>query len=222
MSWVKLALSSRRGFQASVIQTPRSVPWMRLCLVLSEQVIFLTPSCIRLHPSTTPRPGAPLTTFAGSPVLGGAFIQSLLLPVMVFIGLSVTARTGADATLERPPAQYLSTVGWAQGDCEPEGPLLTLPPFCRPLGTGLEAGCPPRRASPSCVCDAPHPQCWPKSPPHLYHPSSADSLPGLQGDDDEDGSPIHAPYAAAVTHEVVQDGGEFCSYLSEGGGRERA
>lgn len=44
----------------------------------------------------------------------------------------------------------------------------------------------------------------------------ADSLPGLQGDDDEDGSPIHAPDAAAVTHEVVQDGGEFCSHLSSG------
>lgn len=187
----------------------------------TEQVI-LTPSCVQLHPPPMPWPRAPLTTFAGSPVLGGTFIQSLLLPVMVFVSFAVTAGTGTDATLERPTAQDLSTVGWAQDDCELEGQLWSLPTFCRPLGTGLEAECPPRRASPLCGCDMPLPHSAGPSParPHLYHPSMADSLPGLQGDDDEDGPPVHAPYTAAVTHEVVQDGGEFCSYLCTGEARK--
>lgn len=43
-----------------------------------------------------------------------------------------------------------------------------------------------------------------------------DSLPGLQGDDNEDGPPVHAPHTAAVAHEVVQDGGEFRPHLQAG------
>lgn len=31
----------------------------------------------------------------------------------------------------------------------------------------------------------------------------ADLLPGLQSDDDEDGSPVHATHTAAVAHEVI-------------------
>lgn len=51
---------------------------------------------------------------AGSPVLGGALIQGLLLPVVVLVGFSVAARTGADAALKGPAAQHLPTVGWAR------------------------------------------------------------------------------------------------------------
>lgn len=47
-------------------------------------------------------------------------------------------------------------------------------------------------------------------------PPPADSLPCLQGDDDEDGPPVHAPNTAAVAHEVVQDGGELCPHLHTG------
>lgn len=40
-------------------------------------------------------------------------------------------------------------------------------------------------------------------------------LPVLQGDDDEDGPAIHSPHTAAVTHEVVQNGGELCADLEQ-------
>lgn len=40
-----------------------------------------------------------------------------------------------------------------------------------------------------------------------------DLLPGFEGDDDEDGSSVHATHAAAVAHEVVQDGGELGPHL---------
>lgn len=49
-----------------------------------------------------------------------------------------------------------------------------------------------------------------------------DSLSGLQGDDDENGSPVHSTHTAAVAHEVVEDGGEFGTHLpkeKEGGRR---
>lgn len=39
-------------------------------------------------------------------------------------------------------------------------------------------------------------------------------LSGFQGDDDENGTPVHPAHAAGVAHEVVQDGGEFCPHLS--------
>lgn len=39
------------------------------------------------------------------------------------------------------------------------------------------------------------------------------SLSRLQGDDDEDGPPVHSSHAAAVAHEVVQDGGELGPHL---------
>lgn len=74
---------------------------------------------------------------------------------MVFIGFAVTAGTGTDATLERPAAQYLSTVGWAQRGSELKGPLLTLPDSRRSLVTVLEAERLPRRASPPRVRDMP-------------------------------------------------------------------
>ena len=38
-------------------------------------------------------------------------------------------------------------------------------------------------------------------------------LPGFQSDDDEDGSPVHAAYTAAVAHEVIQDGGKLSPHL---------
>lgn len=40
-----------------------------------------------------------------------------------------------------------------------------------------------------------------------------DLLPGFEGDDDEDGSSVHATHTAAVAHEVVQDGGELSPHL---------
>lgn len=40
-----------------------------------------------------------------------------------------------------------------------------------------------------------------------------DLLPGFQGDDDKDGSPVHAAHTTAVAHEVVQDGGELRAHL---------
>lgn len=40
-----------------------------------------------------------------------------------------------------------------------------------------------------------------------------DLLPCFQGDDDEDGSPVHAAHTAAVAHEVVKDGGELRAHL---------
>lgn len=42
-----------------------------------------------------------------------------------------------------------------------------------------------------------------------------DLLSGFQGDDDEDGSPVHAAHTAAVAHEVVQDGGELRAHLQQ-------
>lgn len=144
---------------------PQIHPLDEGCLAPVEQLLR-TSSCIQLHPLPTPWPRAPLTTLAGSPVLGGTFIQSLLLPVMVFISFAVTARTCADATLERPAAQYLSTVGWAQRGCELEAPLLTLPASQKPLRTGLETERLLRRASPPCVRGMP-----PTAPP----------LPSFQG-----------------------------------------
>lgn len=44
-------------------------------------------------------------------------------------------------------------------------------------------------------------------------------LSHLQGDDDEDGSPVHSSHAAAVAHEVVQDGGELGAHLPGRGER---
>lgn len=41
----------------------------------------------------------------------------------------------------------------------------------------------------------------------------ADLLPGLQSNDDEDGSPVHTTHTAAVTHEVVKDGGKLSPHL---------
>lgn len=38
-------------------------------------------------------------------------------------------------------------------------------------------------------------------------------LSGFQGDDDEDGAPVHSSHTAGVAHEVVQDGGKFCPHL---------
>lgn len=43
--------------------------------------------------------------------------------------------------------------------------------------------------------------------------SDSHSLSCLQGDDDEDGPPVHPSHAAAVAHEVVQDGGELGPHL---------
>lgn len=42
------------------------------------------------------------------------------------------------------------------------------------------------------------------------------ALPGVfQGDDGEDGPPVHAPHARAVTHVVVVDGGTIRADLSQ-------
>lgn len=112
-----------------------------------------TPPSGITHPA--PWPGAPRTTFTGSPILCGTLIQGLLLPVVVFIGFAVTARAGTDATLERPAAQHLSTVGWTQHNYELRGPLLTMATPCRPHRTGLGVECPQRTASPLCVHDMP-------------------------------------------------------------------
>lgn len=48
-----------------------------------------------------------------------------------------------------------------------------------------------------------------------HDPKPSDLLPGFQGDDDEDGSPVHAAHTAAVAHEVVQDGGELGAHLRQ-------
>lgn len=41
-------------------------------------------------------------------------------------------------------------------------------------------------------------------------------LPGIfQCDDGEDGPPVHAPHAGAVTHEVVVDGGTVRADLGD-------
>ena len=40
-----------------------------------------------------------------------------------------------------------------------------------------------------------------------------DLLPGLQSDDDEDGSPVHATHTATVAHKVIQDGGKLSPNL---------
>lgn len=40
-------------------------------------------------------------------------------------------------------------------------------------------------------------------------------LSGFQGDDDEDRASVHPANTARVTHEVVQDCGEFCPNLRE-------
>lgn len=42
---------------------------------------------------------------------------------------------------------------------------------------------------------------------------SGDLLSGFQGDDDEDGSPVHAAHTAAVAHEIVKDGGKLSPHL---------
>lgn len=42
------------------------------------------------------------------------------------------------------------------------------------------------------------------------------SLPGVfQCDDGEDGPPVHAPHAGAITHEVVVDSGTIRAHLRE-------
>lgn len=48
---------------------------------------------------------------------------------------------------------------------------------------------------------------------------NCDLLSGFEGDDDEDGSSVHATYTAAVAHEVVQDGGELSPHLKTGSSR---
>lgn len=52
-----------------------------------------------------------LTALAGSPTLGSALIQGLLLPVVVLVSLAVSAGTRTDAALEGPTAQHLATAG---------------------------------------------------------------------------------------------------------------
>lgn len=97
---------------------------------------------------------------------------------------------------------------------------------------GLGASCPPKVSSSlSSTCSggrSPPPQVclllalglpvsMPSPPSALLCPHvPTDSLPGLQGDDNEDGPPVHAPHTAAVAHEVVQDGGEFRPHLQAG------
>lgn len=55
-------------------------------------------------------------------------------------------------------------------------------------------------------------------PPRSARPcSDSHSLSCLQGDDDEDGPPVHSSHAAAVAHEVVQDGGELGPHLPKRG-----
>lgn len=80
-----------------------------------------------------PPPPRPLTTLAGGPVLRCALAQGLLLPVVVFVGFAVSARTGADAALKGPAAQHLSTGGGRGGghnqNHEPRGPA---PQPCEP------------------------------------------------------------------------------------------
>lgn len=44
-------------------------------------------------------------------------------------------------------------------------------------------------------------------------PCFTNLLSCFQSDDDEDGSSVHAPHAAAVAHEVVQDGGKLGAHL---------
>lgn len=84
------------------------------------------------------RPGsdtwaALLTALAGSTVLGGALVQDLLLPVVVLIGFSVSARTGTDATLEGPAAQHLSAVRGTASTVS-FGPPEPCPPFSASSG----------------------------------------------------------------------------------------
>lgn len=64
-----------------------------------------------------------------------------------------------------------------------------------------------------------HLSCPGLQPPVLQE----DSLSCLQGYDDEDGAPVHASHAAAVAHEVIQNGGELRPHLPsrEGGCTER-
>ena len=50
---------------------------------------------------------------------------------------------------------------------------------------------------------------------HVFDLCIADLLPGLQSDDDEDGSPVHAAHTAAVAHEVIQDGGKLSPHLQQ-------
>lgn len=73
----------------------------------------------------------------------------------------------------------------------------------------------------------------PSLPPTLFLASGKQPLPPrqqgqcrdghllshLQGDDDEDGSPVHSSHAAAVAHEVVEDGGELGAHLPGRGER---
>lgn len=85
-----------------------------LALSLGHGLALCPASVSRTPPTASSSPRRLLTALAGSPVLGGALIQGLLLPVVVLIGFSVATRTGADAALEGPAAQHLPTVGWAQ------------------------------------------------------------------------------------------------------------
>lgn len=47
--------------------------------------------------------------------------------------------------------------------------------------------------------------------------SGSHLLSRLQGDDNEDGSPVHSSHTAAVAHEVVQDSGELGPHLPRRG-----
>lgn len=128
-----------------------------------------------------------LTAFVGIAVFGHAVIQCLLFPEVVLIGLSVSAWTRTYPTFKWPPAQHLTAAEMIEDVKYAQWQL-------------------------------PFHHSW------LFHArlwlfiddtwvEAGNLLPGLQSDDDEDGSPVHAAHAAAVAHKVIQDGGELSPHL---------
>jgi len=68
-----------------------------------------SPGLRQSPPEPPPSPGTGLTALVGVAVFGCALVQGLLLSVMVFISFPVSAGTGTDPSLERPPAEDLAT-----------------------------------------------------------------------------------------------------------------
>lgn len=50
-----------------------------------------------------------LTALVGASIFGHAVVQGLLLPEVVLIGLTVSARTRTYPTFKRPSSQHLAT-----------------------------------------------------------------------------------------------------------------
>lgn len=103
----------RAGPRGGHVSGAGSVPWTQARGVPCRHfpqvpTAGLAPSCRAAGPD--PR-AALLTALAGGPVLRRTLVQDLLLPVMILIGLAVSAGTDTDAALEGAAAQHLSTVG---------------------------------------------------------------------------------------------------------------